>query len=226
MMTMNIVFLGAPGVGKGTYASRVGPILGIPQISTGDIFRAEVKSGSELGQKVKGIMESGGLVSDDIVIEVLRKRLGEDDAKNGFILDGFPRTIPQAEALDGVTKISVVMNITVPEDIIIEKISARRVCRSCGDLYNVASINRSGVRMPPMLPKVEGKCDKCGGELYQRDDDKVEVIKERLEAYKKQTAPLIGYYKDKGLIVDFMPTDSPDKMEPKIVQLLKDLGSK
>jgi adenylate kinase len=220
-MALNVVFLGAPGVGKGTYASRVGPILGIPQISTGDIFRAEAKKGSELGRKVKSIMDAGGLVSDDIVIEVLKGRLREDDAKNGFILDGFPRTIPQAEALDGITTINVALNIHVPEDILIEKISARRTCRNCGDLYNVADIDRKGIRMPPMLPKVEGRCDKCGGELYQREDDKPEVIKERLAAYEKQTAPLIKYYRKKGILVDFRPTDAPDKMVPKIVELLK-----
>lgn len=222
---MNFVFLGPPGVGKGTYAFRVGPILGIPKISTGDIFRAEVKNGTELGKKVKAIMDAGGLVSDDIVIEVLKKRLEQDDTQKGFILDGFPRTIPQAKALEGISKIDVVMNIELPEDILIEKISARRTCRNCGDLYNIASIDREGIKMPPMLPKVEGKCDKCGGELYQRDDDKPEVIKERLEAYNKQTAPLIDYYKEKGLLVDFKPTAGPDEMVPKIVELLKQHGS-
>jgi len=221
---MQFVFLGPPGVGKGTYASRAGPQLGIPHISTGDIFRAEVKSGSELGNRVKGIMDSGGLVSDKIVIEVLKKRLGQEDARKGFILDGFPRTIPQAEALDGVTSINAVMNIDLPEDIIVEKISARRICRNCGDLYNVADINRNGIRMPPMLPKVEGKCDKCGGELYQRDDDKVDVVKERLEAYRKQTSPLIDYYRDKRILIDFRPTAGPDEMVPKIVELLKQHG--
>lgn len=221
---MQFVFLGPPGVGKGTYASRAGPQLGIPHISTGDIFRAEVKSGSELGNRVKGIMDSGGLVSDNIVIEVLKKRLEHEDARKGFILDGFPRTIPQAEALDGVTSINAVMNIDLPEDIIVEKISARRICRNCGDLYNVADINRNGIRMPPMLPKVEGKCDKCGGELYQRDDDKVDVVKERLDAYKKQTSPLIDYYRDKRILIDFRPTAGPDEMVPKIVELLKQHG--
>ena len=224
-MGLRFVFLGPPGVGKGTYASRAGPILGIPQISTGDIFRAEVKSGSELGNKVKGIMEAGGLVPDEIVIDVLKKRLEQDDAKKGFILDGFPRTIPQAEALDKITTIDMVLNIDLPEDILIEKISARRVCKNCGDIYNVADINREGIHMPAMPPKVEGKCDKCGGELYQRPDDKVEVIKERLVAYNKQTAPLIDYYRKRGILVDFQPTAGPDEMVPKIVELLKKHGS-
>ncbi|MCD6496308.1 MAG: adenylate kinase [Candidatus Aenigmarchaeota archaeon] len=224
-MGLRFVFLGPPGVGKGTYASRAGPILGIPQISTGDIFRAEVKSGSELGNKVKGIMEAGGLVPDEIVIDVLKKRLEQDDAKKGFILDGFPRTIPQAEALDKITTIDMVLNIDLPEDILIEKISARRVCKNCGEIYNVADINREGIHMPAMPPKVEGKCDKCGGELYQRPDDKVEVIKERLVAYNKQTAPLIDYYRKRGILVDFKPTAGPDEMVPKIVELLKKHGS-
>ncbi len=220
-MAKNIVFLGAPGVGKGTYAFRVGPILGIPKISTGDIFRAEVDRGTELGMQVKSIMESGGLVPDEIVIEVLRKRLEEDDARKGFILDGFPRTIPQAEALGKISGIDVVLNISLPEDILIEKISARRTCRKCGDLYNVADINREDVKMPPMLPKTEGRCDKCGGELYQREDDRPEAIRERLKAYERQTAPLIKYYRKKGILVDFRPTGGPEEMVPKIVELLR-----
>ncbi len=220
-MAFRFVFLGPPGVGKGTYSSRAGPILGIPHISTGDIFRAEVKSGSELGNKVKSIMEAGGLVSDDIVIEVLKKRLSQDDCGKGFILDGFPRTIPQAEALDGVTKIDAAVNITVPEDILIEKMCARRVCKECGDIYNVAHIQRDGIDMPPMAPKTEGKCDKCGGELIQRPDDNEAVIKDRLAAYHKQTSPLIDYYKGKGILVEFRPVAGPEVMVPKLIELLR-----
>ena len=170
-------------------------------------------------------MEAGGLVSDDVVIEVLKKRIEQDDASKGFILDGFPRTIPQAEALDTISKIDMALNISLPEDILIEKISARRVCKSCGDLYNIATIDREGIKMPPMLPKKEGQCDKCGGELYQRPDDNEEVIKERLVAYNKQTSPLIDYYREKGILVDFKPTAGPEDMVPKIVELLKEHGS-
>jgi adenylate kinase len=221
IMGLKFVFLGPPGVGKGTYASRAGPILGIPHISTGDMFREEVRKGTQLGDKAKSIMKVGDLVPDGIVIDMLKKRLEEGDAKKGFILDGFPRTIPQAESLDKITRIDAVVNISVPEDILIEKISARRVCRECGDIYNVAHIQRKGIDMPPMPPKVEGKCDKCGGELYQRPDDKVQVIKERLRAYYEQTSPLIDYYKEKGNIVDFRPVAGPDEMVPKIVELLR-----
>lgn len=217
---MKFVFLGPPGVGKGTYASRISPILGIAHISTGDIFREEAKNGTDLGNKIKKVMEKGDLVSDDIVIEALKARIQRDDCRKGFILDGFPRTIAQAEALDGVIEIDAVINIAVPEDILIEKISARRVCRNCGEIYNVAHIHREGIDMPPMLPKVEGKCDKCGGEIYQRADDKPGVIRERLKAYNEQTSPLIDYYKKKGILTDFRPTEGPEKMVPKIVELL------
>lgn len=218
---MKFVFLGPPGVGKGTYASRIAPKLRIAHISTGDIFREEVKNQTELGSKIDGIMKSGGLVSDEIVIEALKSRIAKDDCKNGFILDGFPRTIGQAQALDEMVKIDMALNIEIPENILIEKISARRVCRECGDIYNVADINREGIRMPPMLPKAEGKCDSCGGDLYQRSDDKVEVIKERLKAYHEQTRTLIDYYREKGLLQDFKPTDSPEVMVPKIIEILE-----
>jgi len=221
---MKFVFLGPPGVGKGTYASRVSPILGIAHISTGDIFREEVKKGTALGKKIKGIMESGGLVSDGIVIEALAKRLKKPDCRKGFILDGFPRTLEQARALDGMLKIDAALNIVLPEDILIEKISARRVCRACGDIYNIASIHRQGIEMPPMLPKKEGKCDKCGGGLYQRADDKPGVIRERLRNYDRQTKPLIEYYTKKGLLKDFYATAGPEKMVPKIVELLRKYG--
>ena len=185
---MRFVFLGPPGVGKGTYSSRAAPLLGIPHISTGDIFREEAAKGTELGNKIKAIMESGGLVSDDIVLDALKERLKKPDAEKGFILDGFPRTIEQAEALGKMFSIDMAMNIHMPEDILIEKITARRVCRECGDLYNVADIRRHGIELPPMLPKVPGKCDKCGGELYQRKDDTEDAIKVRGLALKDKIA--------------------------------------
>lgn len=218
---MKFVFLGPPGVGKGTYSSRLAPMLGIAHISTGDMFREEVEEGTALGLKLKGIMERGDLVPDEIVIDALKERIKKPDCRLGFILDGFPRTIEQAEALDKMFKIDLVLNIQMPEDILIEKISARRVCRECGDIYNVADIHRKGIDMPPMLPKVAGKCDKCGGELYQRSDDKPAVIKERLLTYKKETKPLIDYYRKRGLLKDFKATAGPEKVVPKIVGLLR-----
>src|SRR3989338_342960 len=218
---MKLIFLGPPGSGKGTYSSRICPKFGIPHISTGDIFRAEVKAGTELGKKAEVVMKSGGLMPDSITMEVIEKRLIQPDCKNGFIADGFPRTIAQAEALEKITKIDIALNLVIPDDILIEKITARRTCRKCGDIYNIADINRSGVRMPPMLPKVEGKCDKCGGELYQRADENPETVKERLEIYKNQTAPLIDYYRKKGLLRDVIITAPQNEMVEKILKILE-----
>jgi len=221
---MKFVFLGPPGVGKGTYASRISPMLGIPHISTGDIFRDEVKRGTALGKKIKSVMEAGGLVSDGTVIEVLAGRLKRPDCAKGFILDGFPRTLEQAKALEKLTSIDAVLNIVLPEDILIEKISARRVCRGCGDIYNVASIKRDGIDMPPLLPRKDGKCDKCGGELYQRADDGADVVRERLKNYERQTKPLIDYFRSRGLLKDFRATAGPEKMVPEIVKILRKYG--
>ncbi len=221
---MKFVFLGPPGVGKGTYASRIAPKLGIAHISTGDMFREEAERGTALGDRIKAIMAKGELVPDEIVIEALKERLKRDDCRHGFILDGFPRTIEQADALGAMFKVDAVLNIHMPKDVLIEKISARRVCRECGDIYNVADIQRDGIDMPPMLPKAEGKCDKCGGELYQRADDKPDVIRERLENYEEQTKPLIEYYRKKGILRDFQAKTGPEKAVPKILDLLRKYG--
>ncbi len=225
---MKIIFLGPPGAGKGTYSSRIGRILKIPQISTGDIFREAVKQGTELGKKVAGYMKLGKLVPDEITIEILEARINQPDCDKGFILDGYPRTIQQAEALDKAVKVDIVFNLLVPEDILIKKLSARRVCTTCGEIYNVADIKEiiNGVKydMPPMLPKIPGICDKCGGELVQRKDDTVDVIKERLSVYKRQTEPLIVYYKKKDLLADIYVNTGPDIMIPKIMAKLKTLN--
>jgi len=218
---MKLIFLGPPGVGKGTYASRIGPKLGIPHISTGDLLRNEIKAETELGKKAKEFMDAGNLVPDQLVIDMLKKRIGKPDAMNGFILDGFPRTIPQAEALDKTIDIDIVVNIIQKDEIIIKKISARRVCRKCGEIYNIVHIKYGGIDMPPILPKVEGVCDKCGGELYQRDDDKESVVRDRLEVYKKQTAPLIKFYRDKGIVVDIDVVGGPDVVVPEIIEAIK-----
>ena len=188
----NFVFLGPPGAGKGTLAVKVAEDYKIPHISTGDIFRANIKAQTPLGVKVKAIIDSGSLVSDELTFELVKDRLAQDDCKNGYILDGFPRTIPQAEMLDGLVADLKVVNFQISDDIVIGRLSTRRVCKACGANYNIKTLP----------PKVEGVCDKCGGELYQRDDDKQESILHRMDVYREQTEPLINYYKNKGKITD------------------------
>lgn len=218
---MKLIFLGPPGVGKGTYASRIGPELGIPQISTGDLVRKEIREATSIGLAMKERMNSGHLVPDDKITELLKKRLQEDDTKNGFILDGFPRTIKQAELLESISRIDMVVNLSLREDILMKKIAARRTCRKCGQTYNIADIQEEGISMPPLLPKKEGICDKCDGSLYQRDDDKEEVVKERLAVYRKETTPLIDFYKNKGLLLEVKVTSGPKLMVPKIIEMIR-----
>ncbi|MBQ1661392.1 MAG: adenylate kinase [Treponema sp.] len=189
---MNFIFLGPPGAGKGTLAAQVSEEYRIPQISTGDIFRENIKNQTELGKKVKAVIDAGGLVSDDLVLEIVGDRLKKDDCKNGFILDGFPRTIPQAEAFEKLGIPVQVVNFEVNNQLIIDRLSNRRVCKECKANYNVKF----------MPPKVEGKCDKCGGELFTREDDKIESITNRLEVYRKETEPLIDFYRKLDKMVD------------------------
>jgi adenylate kinase len=217
---MRLIFLGPPGVGKGTYASRIGPKMEIPHISTGDLFRENIKNETEIGLKAKEYMDRGVLVPDELTIQMLKQRIEQPDCGKGFILDGFPRTIPQAEALDLITKIDRVVNITLREDIIVRKIAARRICRNCGEIYNVADIREGDLVMPPLLPEKEGICDKCGGELYQRDDDREEVVRDRLKVYEKNTAPLIDYYRKMGIMVDVEVKAGPEIMVPIIMEKL------
>ena len=189
---MNIILLGSPGVGKGTYATLLAKKYKIPHISTGDIFREAVKEKSELGIKVKEFLDRGELVPDDITILVIKERLKKNDVNVGFLLDGFPRTITQAEALENFKKIDKVLNFVAPEKTIMDRLSGRRICKKCGAIYHLINIK----------PKVEGICDKCSGELYQRSDEKPNVIKKRLKEYNKKTKPLIDYYKKKGLLAN------------------------
>jgi len=189
---MKMIFLGPPGAGKGTYASRLTPILGVPHISTGDIVRDEIKAQTELGKTIKEYSDKGELVPDEIITKLLANRLRKPDHEKGFILDGFPRTIKQAEALDKISKIDLVINLNVPDEIIIKRLSNRLTCKKCGTIYNKLTLK----------PKKDNICDECGGELYQREDDKPEVIQERLNVYKKKTEPLIEYYKKKSLLKD------------------------
>jgi adenylate kinase len=207
---MNLIFLGAPGAGKGTLATLLSKDFAIPQISTGDLFRAAVKEGSSLGKKVKGIMDKGELVPDSLTVELVRERLAKPDAQEGYILDGFPRTIAQADALAEIQKIDTVINFSISDDMVIRRLSGRRVCRSCGAIYHIEN----------MPPKVEGTCDRCGGELYIRDDDKIESIKNRLKVYKEQTEPLIAYYSDKGLLREIDSSKTPEDSLSQIKSLL------
>jgi len=184
---VKFVIFGPPGSGKGTYASRLHAQLGVDVIAMGDIFREIMKEDTALGRKVKGFVEKGLLVPDDVVIEVLKQRLSKPSSKKGFILDGYPRTIEQARALDRLIKIDAVIQLTVPEWIIIERLSSRRICKDCGEVYNIRFLKT----------KVEGICDKCGGKLYQRSDDTPQVIKDRIGVYERQTQPILKHYKEK-----------------------------
>jgi len=220
---MKIIFMGPPGSGKGTYSSRIGAQKEWAHISTGDMLRAEIKNESELGTEAKKYMDEGKLVPDELIINMLKNRIEQDDCKSGFILDGFPRTIPQAESLETVTKMDVVINLAVPEHVIIGKILARRTCEKCGNIYNIADITfgpNNEYRMPPLSPKVEGICDKCGGKLVSRSDETEEIIKNRLKIYKEQTEPLVNFYKEKGLLKDVDVIGPPNVMVPKILEVL------
>jgi len=205
---MKIIFLGAPGSGKGTHATRVKTELGIPHISTGDIFRENIKGGTPLGVLAKSYIDKGALVPDDVVIKIVEDRLSREDCKNGFILDGFPRTIYQAEALKKIATIDVVINLVVDDEAIVKRVAGRRMCR-CGETYNVAFLNGSDT------------CAKCGGKLYQRDDDKEETVKSRLEVYHKETAPLIDYYRKEGLLKDVDGSQGIEAVYADILKVLK-----
>lgn len=189
---MKIIFLGPPGAGKGTYASRLTAILGVPHISSGDMVREEIKTQTKLGKLMKEYSDKGKLGPDEIMIKILAKRLRKPDCKRGCILDGFPRTIKQAEALEKIVTIDLVINLNVPDDIIIKRLSNRLTCKKCGTIYNKLTLK----------PKKDNVCDKCGGELYQREDDKPKVIQERLNVYGTKTEPLIEYYRKKDLLKD------------------------
>ncbi|MEM3513036.1 MAG: adenylate kinase, partial [Thermoplasmata archaeon] len=189
---MNLIMLGAPGAGKGTQAQKLATKLGIPQISTGDMLRQAVAEKTGLGMEAKKYMDAGKLVPDEIVVGIVKERLQKSDCKSGFILDGFPRTLEQAKALDKIAVIDYVVNIDVPEEILVERITGRRSCKKCGAVYHV--------KYNP--PKVLNKCDSCGEPLYQRDDDKEETVRKRLETYRSQTKVLIDYYAGQNKLVN------------------------
>jgi adenylate kinase len=211
---MKGIIFGAPGAGKGTYATRLQARLGVEVIAMGDIFRDIMKQDTALGKKVKGYVEKGLLVPDKIVTEVLKKRLASFPKGKGFILDGYPRTLEQAKALKKVTKIDVIILLTVPEWIIIERLSTRRICKNCGDVYNTRFLK----------PKVDMICDKCGGPLYQRSDDTPEVIKKRIGVYEEQTKPILQFFREGNVAFVVASCDELDTPPETVVDaILKDL---
>ena len=212
---MKIVMLGAPGAGKGTQAKKIADKYQIPHITTGDIFRANIKEGTELGKKAKTFMDAGKLVPDELTIDLLMDRISRPDCANGYVLDGFPRTIPQAESLEAALekrgeKIDYAINVEVPDENIIHRMSGRRACLNCGATYHV-------VHIPT---KVEGICDRCGSELVLRDDDKPETVKKRLDVYHEQTQPLIEFYSQRGVLVNVDGTRDMEVVFADIVEIL------
>lgn len=212
---MKIIMLGAPGAGKGTQAKKIADKYEIPHISTGDIFRANIKNGTELGQKAKTFMDQGLLVPDELVVDLVVDRVNQDDCTNGYVLDGFPRTIPQAEALDAALakmgqKMDYAINVEVPDENIVRRMSGRRACVDCGATYHL-------VYAPT---KVEGICDNCGGKLILRDDDKPETVQKRLGVYHEQTQPLIEYYTKENILVEVDGTIDINDVFAEIVKVL------
>lgn len=208
---MNVIFLGPPGSGKGTIASKITKELQIPHISTGDLFRAAIKAENDLGLKIKSIIEAGDLVPDEVTIEVVKRRLDESDTKSGYILDGFPRTPKQAEALGEFSTIDKVIDLNLNDEELIKRLSGRRVCKSCGNSFHVDFVP----------PKQEGVCDDCSGELYTRKDDQIDSIKNRLEVYYSQTEPLKTYYKELGVLCPIDAAPAPAVVLEEVVNLLK-----
>jgi adenylate kinase len=204
-MTMNIVVLGPPGVGKGTYSGFLSKKHDIPNISVGDLFRNAIKNQTELGKRIKSYVSSGDLVPDQIVIELVKKRLEETDCKNGFLLDGYPRTVPQAEAMMQFKKIDVALNFVAPDEVIMERIGGRRTCSKCGAIYHIKNVP----------PTIDGICDRCSGRLVQRSDEKPDVIKNRLNVYREKTKPVVDYLRKMGLVADIdanYPIEEIDKI--------------
>jgi adenylate kinase len=215
---VNAIIFGAPGSGKGTYASRLQSRLGVNVIAMGDIFREIMKEDTPLGREVRGYVENGLLGPDSLTIQVLKRHIAKIKNKKGFLFDGYPRTIEQAKALETIAKIDVVIQLVVPDWIIIERLSARRICKNCGEVYNLRYLK----------PKKDMICDKCGGPLYQRPDDTPEVIKKRIEVYEQQTRPILQYYTEKGVPFTVVKCEKletpPEVMVEEILKGLKKLG--
>lgn len=217
---MRLVLVGPPGAGKGTQAEFISTHLTVPKISTGDIFRANVSDGTPLGKEAKKYMDAGDLVPDEVTVGMVRDRLGEDDARKGFLLDGFPRNVPQARTLDDLltqdasAALNVVLELVVDDDEVVRRLSGRRTCRNCGHIWHVD--------FDP--PSAEGVCDICGGELFQRDDDKPETIRHRLEVYYEQTSPLVGYYATRGILVGIDAMGPVDDVTDRAIAALRPFG--
>jgi len=216
---VRLVLVGPPGAGKGTQAQFIAAQFAIPKISTGDIFRANVSQGTDLGVTAKKYMDAGDLVPDEVTNAMVRERLKEDDAVDGFLLDGFPRTVPQAETLgemlaDMALALDVVLELVVDDEEVIRRLSGRRTCRSCGHIWHVD--------FDP--PGREGICDHCGGELFQRDDDKADTVRHRLEVYAEQTAPLVGHYAEKGILLGIDATGPVDDVTERAIAALHAFG--
>ena len=206
---MNIIFLGPPGAGKGTQAQRICDALNIPQISTGDMLRRAIADQTPTGLKAKSYMDAGGLVPDDVIIAIVKERLQAEDCKNGYILDGFPRTVPQAEALEGIASIDKVVELAVDDEVLIKRISGRRVCLACGATYHVSGLNGSDT------------CAKCGEKLIQREDDKAETVLNRLRSYHSKTAPLVDFYRARGKLAEIDGAGGVDAIFAEIMKALK-----
>ncbi len=207
---MNIILLGAPGAGKGTQASKISEGFALPHISTGDIFRENIKNETPIGLLAKSFIDKGQLVPDEVTCKIVEDRIERPDCKEGFMLDGFPRTIAQAEALDSIAKVDLVINIDVDFSLLLDRLCGRRVCKNCGESYHVSKLNG------------ETKCARCGGDLYQRKDDNPETVQSRLDVYKTQTAPLISYYEGKGLLFNVEGSSTPDAV---FVEISKKLNA-
>ena len=205
---MNIILLGAPGAGKGTEASRIVDTYKLPHISTGDIFRENIKNETPIGLQAKSYIDKGLLVPDEVTCKIVEERISREDCKNGYMLDGFPRTIAQAEALDQITKLDLVINIGVDHSLLLNRLCGRRVCKDCGESYHVSRLNG------------ETKCARCGGDLYQRKDDNPETVQSRLDVYNAQTAPLIEYYEKKGILFNVCGDGTPEEAHEQVTKKL------
>jgi adenylate kinase len=209
---VRVVIFGPPGSGKGTYASRLTQKLGLPHISTGDLVREEIRNNTSLGKTVENYSNSGALVPDDVITEILKNRISAEVSK-GFILEGYPRTVSQAKALERITNLDAVVNLWVPDDVIVARLSARLQCRACGEIYNERTLK----------PKISGKCDKCGGELYRRVDDQPKVIRERLKVYREASEPVVEFYRAKSILKNIRNDDAnadPDSVAQQILEAI------
>jgi adenylate kinase len=216
---MRLVLVGPPGAGKGTQAQFISSHLSVPKISTGDIFRANVSEGTELGKQAREYMDAGDLVPDEVTVAMVKDRISEDDASKGFLLDGFPRTVPQAEVFDGIlaessAELDVVLELVVDDDEVVRRLSGRRTCHGCGHIWHVD--------FDP--PRAEGICDICGGDLFQRDDDLPETVRHRLEVYYEQTSPLVGYYAEHGILVGIDAMGPVDDVTDRAIAALRPFG--